>query len=38
MKIFLLALIGIPILWLLGLLAYLLSWIDFDKDRSYVSK
>ena len=38
MKIFLLALIGIPILWLLGLLAYLLAWIDFDKDRAYVSK
>lgn len=38
MKIFLLALIIMPIFWLLGLLAYLLSWIDFDKDRAYVSK
>jgi phage shock protein PspC (stress-responsive transcriptional regulator) len=38
MTIFLLALILIPILWLLGLLAYLLSWIDLDKERAYVSK
>ncbi|WHZ25483.1 MAG: hypothetical protein OJF51_000278 [Nitrospira sp.] len=38
MTIFLLALIIIPIFWLLGLLAYLLSWIDTDKDRAYVSK
>ena len=38
MTIFLFALIIIPIFWLLGLLAYLLSWIDTDKDRAYVSK
>jgi ABC-type dipeptide/oligopeptide/nickel transport system permease component len=38
MTIFLLALVSIPIFWLLGLLAYLLSWIDIDKDRAYVSK
>jgi phage shock protein PspC (stress-responsive transcriptional regulator) len=38
MTIFLLILIIIPIFWLLGLLAYLLSWIDMDKDRAYVSK
>jgi hypothetical protein len=38
MAIFLLTLIIIPIFWLLGLLYYLLSWIDLDKDRAYVSK
>jgi hypothetical protein len=38
MTIILFALIIIPIFWLLGLLYYLLSWIDFDKDRAYVSK
>ncbi len=38
MALFLLILIIIPIFWLLGLLYYLLSWIDSDKERSYVSK
>ena len=38
MTVFLLILVIIPIFWLLGLLYYLLSWIDFDKDRAYVSK
>lgn len=38
MTIVLLALIIIPIFWLLGLLFYLLSWIDLDKERAYVSK
>jgi hypothetical protein len=38
MTIFLLILVGIPILWLLGLLYYLISWIDVDRERSYISK
>lgn len=38
MTIFLLILIGIPFFWLLGLLYYLVSWIDLDKERSYISK
>ena len=38
MTIFLLILVGIPIFWLMGLLYYLISWIDLDKERSYISK
>lgn len=38
MAIFLLALVSIPIFWLLGLLYYLLSWIDVEKDHAYVPK
>jgi hypothetical protein len=38
MTLILLILVGIPILWLLGLLFYLLSWFDWDKEQAYVSK
>lgn len=37
MTIFLLALISVPILWLLALLYYLLSWVDWNKARAYIS-
>jgi hypothetical protein len=38
MTLILLILVGIPILWLLGLIYYLLSWLDWAKERAYVSK
>ena len=38
MKLVLLALTGVPILWLLGLIFYLLSWLDWDKKHSRVQK
>lgn len=38
MKLVLLAIVGIPILWLLALLYYLLSWLDWDKEHSRIPK
>jgi hypothetical protein len=38
MTLVLLILVGIPILWLLSLLFYLVLWFDWDKGRAYVSK
>jgi hypothetical protein len=38
MKLALLALVGVPILWLLGLIYYLLSWMDWDKKHSRLPK
>jgi len=38
MKLLLFILVGIPILWLLGLLFYLLSWLDWDKQQAHISK
>jgi hypothetical protein len=37
-KLTLLAIIGIPILWLLALVFYLLSWLDWDKKHSHIPK
>jgi hypothetical protein len=34
----LLMLVSVPALWLLGLLFYLLSWFDWDRKHSYISK
>lgn len=38
MKLALLALVGVPILWLLSLIFYLLSWLDWDKKHSRIPK
>ena len=38
MKLILLLLVGIPILWLLALVHYLLSWLDWDKKHAYIPK
>jgi hypothetical protein len=38
MKLALLAIVGIPILWLLALVFYLLSWLDWDKKHSRIPK
>lgn len=38
MNLVLLAIVGVPILWLLALLYYLLSWLDWDKKHSRISK
>ena len=34
----LLMLVAVPILWLIGLLFYLFSWVDWDKKHSYIAK
>jgi len=34
----LLILVGIPLLWLLGFIYYLLMWLDWDKKAAYVPK
>lgn len=34
----LLLLVGIPLLWLLGLLFYLLVWFDWDRKHAYIPK
>ncbi|ALA59622.1 hypothetical protein NITMOv2_3225 [Nitrospira moscoviensis] len=34
----LLILVGIPLLWLLGLIFYLLSWFDWDRKQAYIPK
>ena len=34
----LLILIMVPILWLIGLIFYLVSWVDWDKKHSYIPK
>jgi hypothetical protein len=38
MKLALLTIIGVPILWLLALIFYLLSWLDWDKKHSRIPK
>jgi hypothetical protein len=38
MKLTLLLLVGIPFFWLVGLLYYLLTWIDWDKARGHIDK
>jgi hypothetical protein len=38
MKLTLLILIGVPLLWLLALIFYLLSWLDWDKKHSRLPK
>lgn len=38
MTLVLLLLVSIPILWLVGLLYYLLTWLDWDKRHAYVEK
>lgn len=38
MKLALLILIGIPFIWLLALIFYLLSWLDWDKQHSRLPK
>lgn len=34
----LLILITVPIIWLIGLILYLLSWVDWDKKHGYIPK
>ena len=34
----LLILVGVPVLWLIGLVCYLLAWCDWDKKHSYIVK
>lgn len=34
----LLILISVPIIWLMGLVLYLLAWVDWDKKHSYIPK
>ena len=34
----LLIFVSVPILWLVGLILYLLSWIDWDKKHRYILK
>ena len=38
MTLFLLALVSIPLLWLLGCIYYLLFWLDWDKRHAYIDK
>ncbi len=38
MTLVLLMLIGIPILWLLGLIWYLVGWVDWDKPHAHIPK
>ena len=38
MTLVLLILVSVPVLWLLGLVYYLLTWCDWDKRRAYVEK
>ena len=34
----LLILVSVPLLWLIGLVGYLLSWYDWDRKHSYIVK
>jgi phage shock protein PspC (stress-responsive transcriptional regulator) len=34
----LLLLVTIPVLWLLGLIFYVLAWFDWDRKHRYISK
>jgi len=34
----LLMLVSVPILWLIGLIFYLFSWYDWDREHSYIEK
>lgn len=34
----LLLLISVPILWLVGLVFYLLSWVDWERKKAYIQK
>lgn len=34
----LLILVSVPLLWLIGLIFYLLSWLDWDKQHAYIEK
>jgi hypothetical protein len=34
----LLLLVSVPILWLIGLIFYLLSWLDWDRKHRYILK
>ena len=34
----LLILVSVPLLWLIGLIFYLLSWLDWDKTAHYILK
>jgi hypothetical protein len=38
MKLALLAIVGVPILWLVALIFYLQSWLDWDKKHSRIPK
>jgi hypothetical protein len=38
MKLILLVVLGIPFFWLVALLYYLLTWIDWDKARARIDK
>lgn len=38
MKLVLLILVGIPVLWLVGLIGYLVSWVDWDKEHAQIPK
>ena len=38
MKLALLLIVAIPMLWLLALIFYLLSWLDWDKTHSRIPK
>ena len=34
----LLILVSVPMVWLVGLILYLLSWIDWDRKHRYILK
>lgn len=34
----LLILVSVPLLWLVALVFYLISWIDWDKKHAYIEK
>ena len=34
----LLILVSVPILWLIGLIFYLLLWVDWDRKHRYILK
>jgi hypothetical protein len=34
----LLILLSVPLLWLIGLILYLLFWIDWDGEHAYIDK
>ena len=34
----LLILVTVPILWLIGLIFYLFSWVDWDRKHAYIEK
>ncbi len=34
----LLIFVSVPLLWLIGLVLYLLFWIDWDREHAYIEK